>query len=359
MPESPPSTILFASERAANQLVAGVPAAARAIATLSQHGAGSSSVTVAVPGGWKPSSYCLAEAERLSPAVEWQALDAAKVEIASVISGDALQTQELPPKTHPGNTRGYQYEGACPKEAQQLGALCTMSRAIISATGKAGDGIVSRYINRPISQALTGLALKSPHARPGHATALAALLGLAMVAALVWGGTPGLVIGAVLFQLASIIDGVDGEMARATQRSSETGAMLDSLTDAATNLGFLAGVSFNVWQQGMTKAASAGALGFIVLALGSVILGLQARRAGGPFTFDALKHKMRAKPSRIKQALIYITMRDFYALAACLAILAGAVVPILWIFATVACGWFLVVCFTAVSSLLARNPRSH
>ena len=67
---------------------------------------------------------------------------------------------------------------------------------------------------------------------------------------------------------------------------------------------------------------------------------------GGPFTFDALKHKFREKPSALKQVLTYITMRDFYALAACLAILAGAVQPLLFIFAVVACGWFAVVIFT-------------
>ncbi len=341
MSETPPSAILFASEKAANHLVAGIPATARAVAALAACGGRGSLVLVSVPGGWAPTACCQAEAQRLAPDVRWKAVDAAGIERLSAVSG-----VELLIAGSASEARSAQAE---------LVALEEASRQIIRATGKAGDGIVSRHINRPISQAITQRMLGFGWTRPGHATALAALLGLAMIVALVWGGATGLLVGAALFQAASIVDGVDGEMARATQRSSERGAMLDSLTDAATNLGFLAGVSVNVWQQGMERAATAGAIGFVLLALGSAILGWQARRAGGPFTFDSLKHKMRAKPSPLKQALVYITMRDFYALAACLAILVGAVVPLLYVFATVACGWFLVVCAAFLSGLFAHG----
>ncbi|XUU61831.1 CDP-alcohol phosphatidyltransferase family protein [Erythrobacter sp. HA6-11] len=339
MSEKPPASILFASEAGANQLVAGVPAAVRVLALATENTEKTDSITIAVPGGWQPSEYCQMEAKRLAGDVGWKTADTHEIN-----RDEAIWALDL---------LGVKPDENDPSREVELQALKQASKVIIASTGKAADGIVSRYINRPISQSISRIMLLASWTRPGHATALAALIGLAMIIALLFGGATGLLIGAVLFQAASIVDGVDGEMARATQRSSERGAMLDSLTDAATNLGFLAGVSFNVWQQGMASAAAAGAISCVVLGLGSALLGIVARRSGGPFTFDALKHKMRAKPSRFKQALIYIAMRDFYALAACTAILVGAVVPLLYAFAIIACGWFLVVCVTFATNRFA------
>ncbi|MCP5397079.1 MAG: CDP-alcohol phosphatidyltransferase family protein [Sphingomonadaceae bacterium] len=308
-----PSLILFASEKAANYCVAGIPAAARAIAATSGE-----SVLVAVPGGWQATELCLTEIQRLAPSAQWSAGDS-----AGLPHLDSPAFKDIP-------------------------ALRQESRAIIKTTGKPGDGIVSRHINRPISQAMTSLVLKWPGARPWHATLAAAMIGMAMLAALLFGEATGLVIGAALFQLASIVDGVDGEMARATFRSSARGAMLDSVTDALTNLGFIGGVSYNIWASGNEQAGLAGTLGCAILALGSAILAIQSRRDGGNFTFDALKTRVNQRPSRIRQWLTWITMRDFYAFAAFLAILAGGGAILLHVFAVVATGWFMVLGWTLI-----------
>lgn len=344
MPAEGQHHILFSSAAAANGLVAGVPAAARAMANLTSHGSGPGTddpIVVAVPGGWQPDALCRAEAARLAPEATWSAADAhrALADEAQWFSGAALQLPSGSPQPVPSAS----VSAAIPGERAALNAA---AQRIIKATGKPGDGIVSRHINRPISQAITALALRWPAMRPGHATFAAAAIGAAMIGALVLGGAAGLVAGAVLFQLASIIDGVDGEVARATQRSSARGAMLDSVTDAVTNLGFIAGVSWNLYVAGAVEPALAGAAGFALLALGTALLGLQSRRDGGPFTFDALKHRLSARPSRLKQWLTWLTMRDFYALAACLAIVAGWAEAVLMVFAAAALGWFAVLCWT-------------
>ena len=300
---------VFVSEAAANMLVAGIPAAARSVMAAGE------GAVIAVPGGWRPSALCRAEIARIAPGVAWSACATAELGVAS------------PP----------------PMDIEDLREW---GRAIVRATGKPGDGIVSRYINRPISQALTRLCLRWPGMRPGHATMAAAVIGIAMLAALLLGGSAGAVAGAVLFQIASIVDGVDGEVARATHRSSARGAMLDSVTDAFTNIGFIAGLSWNLYARGQTQAAMAGTVGFLILVAGKAILALVARRQGGDFTFDSLKHHMRERPTRLKQALIWLTMRDFYALAACLMVVAGAAALLLHAFAIVAAGWFIVLCVT-------------
>src|SRR3954464_3997201 len=118
-------------------------------------------------------------------------------------------------------------------------------RWLLSTTGKAADGWVSRRLNRPISRALSAFLLQRlPAARPAHATALTALTALLMFACLMLGGGWGLVAGGILFHVASVLDGVDGEIARATYRASPRGAVLDSAVDMGTNLLFYLGLTF-------------------------------------------------------------------------------------------------------------------
>ncbi|MFB0610774.1 CDP-alcohol phosphatidyltransferase family protein [Aurantiacibacter poecillastricola] len=339
-----PLAILFADVAAANFSVAGIPAAARAAYNAANEVEAGHSLAIAIPGGGAPSACCDAEMQRLLPGRRVDFCDADTLEEAEWLDGAALQ---LPKAVAP-------VERSQARPAR-VADLRRQARAIVKATGKPGDGIVSRTINRPVSQAISRAVLRWPGMRPGHATLAAALIGAVMFASLVLGGNGGLIAGALLFQLASIVDGVDGEIARATFRTSKRGAMLDSLTDAATNLGFIGGVAINLFLSGEREAAVAGAAGCALLALGSAILGMQARSAGDKFTFDALKHRMQERPSRLRQVLIWITMRDFYALAACIGILAGAAVAVIWCFAVVAAGWFAVLCWFLVTKPGART----
>ena len=335
-------TIAFASDAAANQLVAGIPAAARALRNAAYAGI-EGSVRIAVPGGWVPSETCLYEAARLTPDARWTADNIAGAE-GAMISGADLQRAALVPP--PGR------EDAASPFRSGASALRHEARAIIAETRKPSDGIVSRYINRPISQTISSIFLRFPGARPWHATLATALIGIVMAASLFLNLDEGLLIGAILFQVASVVDGVDGEIARATFRTSAGGAMLDSMTDALTNLAFFAGVAWNLFANGAVEAASAGAVGFSLLAIGKILLAREARRSGSDFTFDALKTKMTEKPSRIRQWLTWMTMRDFYALAACIAILIGAAKGLMFAFAIVTAGWFAVLCML----LLLRGP---
>ncbi len=221
-------------------------------------------------------------------------------------------------------------------------ALAAAARAIVKATGKPEDGIVSRAMNRPISRAMSGFLLRWPAIRPGHATCLTALIALAMAAALVFGGKGGLIAGALLYQLASIIDGVDGEIARATFRATQKGARLDSLVDAATNLGFIAGVSWNLFIRGQVLAALAGASIVAMVALGLTLLGWRRSRPAG-LDFDAAKHRLNARPSAWRTWLIWLTMRDFLALLATLTIVFGFAHILLIGFTAITAGWLVVI----------------
>jgi 1L-myo-inositol 1-phosphate cytidylyltransferase / CDP-L-myo-inositol myo-inositolphosphotransferase len=114
-----------------------------------------------------------------------------------------------------------------------------------------------------------------------------------MTLALVLGEGPGLITGALLFQAASIFDGVDSEMARATFRTSRTGAALDSVIEACTNLAFVLGVTIIVGLAGDRVGAAAGTLALVTLAAGFSLIGGSARAANEPLNFDVVKVHFR------------------------------------------------------------------
>lgn len=103
---------------------------------------------------------------------------------------------------------------------------------------KPTDGPVSRYLNRRISTAITRalLATGSPPSPDAVTLATTAFAFLAAYLTATFGG----VLAGIAVQLASIIDGVDGEIARATGRSSRAGAFLDSMMDRFADIAIIA-----------------------------------------------------------------------------------------------------------------------
>ncbi len=116
---------------------------------------------------------------------------------------------------------------------------------------KPGDGPVSRYINRQISTRLSvSLFLRGVYVSPNLISLLAfSLMGLAAV--LIYRGF--LLPAALLIQLSSIIDGMDGEVARLFGTASKFGGLLDAFLDRYSDLLIVAamgtGVTFREpWQ---------------------------------------------------------------------------------------------------------------
>jgi len=248
--------------------------------------------------------------------------------------------------------------GRLPRVGREIWAprYAAAGRAIVKATAKSTDGLVSRNLNRPISQAISIGLLKFPGIRPIHATCGTALLAVLMFAVLVLYGSPaGLIAGAVLFQAASMFDGVDGEIARATYRTSDRGAMIDSLIDAATNLSLVAGIVINLAQRGRWGPAMFGIAGLAMLALGLTTLGTRARRSGAPITFDGLKGRFRDNGSGWGKWVVWLTMRDFLALASVVLVVAGLTEEAIMGFSAIMAVWLVVVLTTHVRQTVLRG----
>jgi len=108
-------------------------------------------------------------------------------------------------------------------------------RQVLRATGKPTDGLVSRTLNRPLSQLLSRLLVQT-RVTPNQVS----LFVLSVLALSLWTlarGTPqGFVVGMLLFHLASVLDGCDGEIARVKFLESRRGALLDTSVDFLGNL---------------------------------------------------------------------------------------------------------------------------
>lgn len=346
------AVVVFANAAAASQNIAGLPAAARAAREAALAGMGE--CWLSAGPDWHPDEQVRAEVRRLAGEMpvkflaDW-ALPADFAGMMAIwLSGERLvadsSLEEMPGD---GLVSGCDHAGGQVRLGPETSAalLRQANQKLLAATGKPGDGIVSRLINRPISQAISRQLLRMFWIRPIHATWLTALLAVAMVICLLTGGASGLIAGTLLFQAASIIDGVDGEIARATFRSTPQGAMLDSLVDAAANIGFIGGVVINLWIAGSQQAAAMGAAGLAMMALGLFIIGKRAAASAAPFTFNGVKDRVCAGGSRLGQWLTWLTMRDFYAFAAVLFVVSGFTEAGLIAFAAAAAGWLAVVLF--------------
>ena len=217
---------------------------------------------------------------------------------------------------------------AAGEDVLPLDQLALASRRLLKSTGKATDGLVSRFLNRPVSQAISGVMLRHIKGlRPIHATGGTLVGALAMFAALALGGHPGLVLGCLLFHFTSMFDGVDGEIARATYRSSQRGAALDTAVDMATNLLFALGLTLAIHRTYGAHLTTIAGLAFAGLLLGVVLMSLVVSRSGGGGSFDVLKAHYAGRLSRgVGPSIVLffktITSRDFFAfLFAALAVL--------------------------------------
>jgi phosphatidylglycerophosphate synthase len=118
---------------------------------------------------------------------------------------------------------------------------------LLRGSGKSRDGFVSRYLNRPISRTVSRFLVKTS-ITPNLWTILITAFPVIGFLFLIRGTYPGFVIGALLFNLHSILDGCDGEIARAKYLDSEKGPGVDAIGDLIALLLFSIGLGFGLFR---------------------------------------------------------------------------------------------------------------
>jgi phosphatidylglycerophosphate synthase len=127
-------------------------------------------------------------------------------------------------------------------------ALHHAQEYLFSTLRKPTDGWISSHFNRRISIAITRLLIRT-NLSANHVTGLITLIGIFSGVFVSSGRYLDVAIGGILFQLASILDGCDGEMAKLRMTSSKMGEWLDTISDNLTYFAFLIGVSMGAHRQ--------------------------------------------------------------------------------------------------------------
>ena len=152
---------------------------------------------------------------------------------APAISSDGASWQDL----------ANAFEQSCPSAAswrflRAPNDIPAAERDFLRRMGKPQDGVVSRFINRPLTRPITRLALRFP-VTPTNWTLGIFVLPL-LAAVFLWRGSYGsIVIGTAIYQLYSMLDGCDGEIARAKFLESKRGGRVDDFCDICGALLFV------------------------------------------------------------------------------------------------------------------------
>ncbi|RLF06397.1 MAG: CDP-alcohol phosphatidyltransferase family protein [Thermoprotei archaeon] len=151
--------------------------------------------------------------------------------------------------------------------------------------GKSTDGPISRHLNRRLSRRITELILKKEiPITPNQVSLISFLTALIGSLLYIYGLDP---LAGMLVQLSSVIDGVDGELARARGETSPLGAFVDSvldrLADAVIVLG-LTSSAFRTWGALAVAPGMAALLGSLMVSYvhsqGKATLGLHVSKIG-------------------------------------------------------------------------------
>ncbi|MFW5968820.1 MAG: CDP-alcohol phosphatidyltransferase family protein, partial [Persicimonas sp.] len=222
------------------------------------------------------------------------------------------------------------------------------------------DGIVSRHLNRHISLAISR-RLAPTSIGPNHISALTFVFGILAGIFAAIGGYGWFVAAGVTYQLHSIVDGVDGELARVRYEFSVLGEWLDTLSDDTKDVFFYTGLGVGALRTAefplevglpepwlvLAAVAVAGKL----TAMFAFYTWLIANGRGDLLAFDwDFDNESEAGPiARMLSKLKYLTKNDFVVFLAMMFALVGALPYFLFL---VAPGQFVI-----ASSVIVQRLR--
>ncbi|WP_461831553.1 bifunctional L-myo-inositol-1-phosphate cytidylyltransferase/CDP-L-myo-inositol myo-inositolphosphotransferase [Aquifex sp.] len=179
----------------------------------------------------------------------------------------------------------------------------------------AGDGFISRNLNRKISKRISPYLVEK--FTPNQVTLYTFLLGL--FSAFVACFSPAL--GGILLQISSVLDGLDGEIARARMQTTKFGAWLDSLLDRYVDFAFLTALTFHM------KPSWSFMLWVFLALFGTLMVSYSTERYKGAYCEDAyvvikeLRYLLGKRDERIFLIMIFTLLGWLKALFVILALI--------------------------------------
>lgn len=235
-------------------------------------------------------------------------------------------------------------------------------RRLVWSLRKSADGIAAKLLNRYVSLPISWLLCRTP-ITPNHITIVAFLCALTGGITLSRGGYVAGVIGMLFVELGSIVDGIDGELARLKFLFSRLGQWLDTVADDLGNVAYTTGTAVNLHLAGVTWAAplAAASITAFVLTQGTqYYLIARVYKSGDlaaiPWAFQSsefLSQRPTGLVPWIKATAPKLLKRDFAVTLFTACAIAGHLEVILLVFSAGAFAFFAVFFVQ-----LARNWRS-
>jgi len=287
----------------------------------------------------------------MSPVI-FEALDKVK------INGDCSLSDGMRSLAGEGKVGTFDIKDAYWQDVDTPSALKHAEKVLVRSCRKPTDGIVSRNLNRPISGFISYYLVKTP-LTANHVTFIVTLIGLLSGYLAAQGSYTSYLYGAILFKLTSILDGVDGEMAKLRFTASKFGQWFDTIGDNLTYVVFIAGTVIGLQRSGyeyiniLGPAAIVG-IGMLLFMMFLYIIKFSNSGSLLAVQSDLVGNKNLSLFSRIFTKFYFLIKRDFFALLFLVLAIAGKPQWILFLIALATNVAWLVI----LSSVLKKR-KSH
>jgi len=221
------------------------------------------------------------------------------------------------------------------------------------------DGFFARHFDRKISGAISRQLLKTP-VTPNQITVFVTLIGVAAGCLMAQPGYAAKVEGSLVFLFTSILDGCDGEVARAKQMMSKLGGWLDLWGDNVVHIAVFYGLGIGLFKdRGNPVYVTLGRIAVLGTIVSAVLASYQTWRKGrSSFTSVVGDSTAAAEAPAWRRRLILMSdalaRRDFVYGVVVLAFIQR----LEWFLWACAIGTVVYACVLGVLSAFARSGRA-
>ncbi len=184
----------------------------------------------------------------------------------------------------------------------------------MEAFAKDTDGFFARHFDRKISGALSRQLIRTP-VTPNQITVFVALLGAGAGWVLAQPGYAAKVTGSLVFLLTSILDGCDGEIARAKKMTSRLGGWLDLWGDNVVHVAVFYGLGQGIYKDTGDPVYLALARWAVFGTVASALLASYQTYKQGRSSFTSVAGDVRSEETPWKNRLVdfsdALARRDF------------------------------------------------
>ncbi|MDT8340324.1 MAG: NTP transferase domain-containing protein [Longimicrobiales bacterium] len=196
--------------------------------------------------------------------------------------------------------------------------MAVAEQKLLAGLRKASDGPVSRFINRPLSTRVSRWLVRTP-VTPNQISVAAMIMSLAGAGFVAVGGYLNFLLGAGLFQLASVVDGMDGEVAKLKFQQSRQGEWVDTVCDNVSYIAFLAALIFAVARSALPPFyVQLGVVGLVAATASIGNLMSYVAREGRSGSFLSVRYGYQHKEdwlSAMLRVVQFAGKRDFFSFA--------------------------------------------